>query len=260
MAYKVTIIGYTIFGLGIALIISRNFLRSYPELGSVLQVLGAALVPSGVISLVTEYFIRKDVMDQMADFFDGFLLGHLDDIHLAGQGIGFIHDSNPTAEICQEFSRARRQILMYNGWIPDIEGLHRGLREAIQRNVGVNILLLNPESKLSSMRAAEIGLANPERQRDYTAIDLENLTEFIDRVGGRQCVEIRLFDELTVAPIYATEEKMYVGWFYKARRAVTGPVVKVHGANAPLSIAMRESFSHVWNNKDTVKYYPRSNL
>lgn len=260
IVYKTTMISYTVAIVGIVLVVSKEWLTSAPGLGTVLQVLGVALVPAGIISIVTEHFLRRDLMTQMALLFDDFLLGRVEDIQRTSQSVGVVHDSNPTAEICEAFAKAGKQILIYNGWVPDFEGLHRGLREAVQRNVEVKILLLNPDSPLCTLRAAEIGLPNPAMQRDYTAIDLDNMARFIEQIGGSGCVEIRLFDELPLAPIYATEEKMYVGWFYKARRAVTGPVIRVHGYNSPLHTAMRESFDRVWNNDKSTTYYPKALL
>ena len=260
VAYKVAIIGYSIFVAGVALILLPYVWNPRPEFQTILQVLGAALVPSGVISLITEHFLRRDLMNQMSSLFDNFLLEHLEELYRTSQSIATLHDANPTAAVSSAIADAQREVILFNGWIPDFEGIQRGLRAAIQRQVSVRILLLNPDSHLSAFRAYEIGLPNPETQRYYTRIDLDNMVRFIEEAGGRSCVSIRLFDELLVAPVYATDSEMFAGWFYKARRAVAGPVVRVGGPSTPLYAAMKDSFERVWQNGSTVEVYPVSNV
>jgi hypothetical protein len=258
LAYKVAIIGYTIFLAGIGLIIIPRLLSVSSDVQTITEALGTALVPSGIISLVTEHFLRRDVAEQMSSLFDDYILGHMEELYRSSQNIARLHDANPTAEISEAFSNAKLEILLFNGWIPDFEGLQRGLRAAIQKGVKVKVLLLHPESKLTAQRASEIGIQKAERQSVYTSIDLDNLSRFMEDAGGRSCVEIRLYDELMVAPIYATESEMYIGWFYKARRAVAGPVVRISSANVSLYAAMRDSFFRVWDSNAAVVFYPGS--
>jgi hypothetical protein len=258
VAYKAVIVGYTIFIFGVCLIVLPKALGAPDAATNVMQVLGVALVPTGMISLVNEYFLRRDVVGQMSSLFDDFLVGHMDDLVRASQSLGTIYDANPTVRVCEAFAKAEQEILLFNGWIPDFEGLQHGLRSAIQRNVSVKVLLLNPDSSLTASRAAEIGINKPEEQHFYTSIDLDSMVRFFEQAGGHQCVEIRLFDELPVAPVYATEDEMYIGWFYKARRAVAGPVVRVNGASAPLYAVMKESFFKVWDSAHTTISYPAS--
>jgi hypothetical protein len=256
VGYKAIVLGYSIFLIGLALVILPPTLGAIVAVTSILQVLGVALMPVGMISLVNEYFIRRDVVKQLSSLFDDFLIGHMDDLIRVSQGVAKVFDANPTAEVNASLDRAEREVFFFNGWIPDIEGLQHGLRTAISKRLDIKFLLLAPDSQVTTSRAAEIGGPRPHDQHYYTQIDLDNLVRLIDSAGGAPYVEIRLYDEMLMAPIYATETEMYVGWFYKARRAVAGPTVRIDGASAPLYVAMRESFVRTWNSPTTSHYYP----
>lgn len=257
--YKVAVIGFGIVVLGTLMVVIPPLAKAPDQVQRSLEVLGAGLLPAGVISLITEYLLRRDIMSQMSTLFVEYLGEHLEDLYFEhGQLNARVHEQNPTPEICAAFGEATKHIVLFNGWIPDFDGLHQGLRKAIQGGAKVRVLLANPRSTYLLTRAAEIGINDPKQQPSYVQINLDDICKFIDSINAGASVEVRLYDELLIAPVYATENEMYAGWFYKGRKAVTGPVVRVRGATSPLYTIMMESFTRVWNSSKTVVYYPFS--
>jgi len=254
-AYKVLIIGYTLFLLGGGFIVFPYFLSLSPSLEGVFNTIGVALLPTGLISLVNEYFLRRSMMSEMTKQFDLFLDDNIKQIYDQKVSNASIYESNPTEKVCNSFRQSNEQIFLLNNWIPDFDGLRQGLRVALSNDVKIRILLMNPKSDFSTIRGSEIGFEDPHMLQSYMRLDLDEIVEFLEEYDNMNRAEIRLFDELPAMPVYATEKDMYVGWYFKGERAVTCPVIKVSHRKLSVYKEIKDSFDYMWEHNNTVTFH-----
>lgn len=256
--YRVIIIGYSLFVLGILVFLTPFIIDLTNGQEAFLRVLGTAFLSGGLISLINEHFLRHSMIDEMSERFDAFLSDNIDDLYRRRPPRAFLYERNPTQKICDAIERAQHSVLLLNNWIPDFDGLHRGLKVAIRKGVEIRILLLNPDSQFTRIRGSEIGGPDPTLLESYIRLELHNIVEFLneDENKGSACVKVWLFDELPGLPLYATESEMFIGWYFKGKRAVTCPTIRIKGKQLPLYREMEATFNRMWQAHTTSRFYP----
>lgn len=250
--YRVVVVGYTLFVVGGILLALPEFVAFSGA--DVLQVFGAALVPTGLISLINEHFLRRSVIDEVTEKFEGFLADHMDTLFERRGNTADLFQECPTQDIALSLSGARKEVVLLNNWIPNFDGLHRGIRDALSRGARVRILMMNPKSPYIEKRGRELGLEDPWLLGSYIDLDLASMNDFFRDSRGAGSVEVRLFDEMPPIPVYASEDEMYIGWFFKGKRAVTCPVVKIRGNASPLFKEIMATFEWLWDRHSTKEY------
>lgn len=252
--YKTIIVGYSLFLGGVVLILAPTFFNISPQWGDRATILGVALMPTGLVSLVNEYFLKNDLLRGLRKELEIFLEENLEGVYAALSRRAMVCDTNPTAAICQAFSNANEEILLLNNWIPDFDGLKQGLSEALSRNVKVRILMISPESPFAVARAREIGMSQPDQVAGFLQVELDNICDFLRR-NEALSAEVRVFDKMPAMPSYATETEIFIGWYFKGKRAVSCPSVHVRGRRTALRKEFVRNFDELWADDNTKQVY-----
>lgn len=254
--YKTIIVGYSLIFFGAILITFPFFYPCGVTTKFLIQTIGTALVPAGLISLINDYLLKKDFSKELNEQLDDFITKNLDKILEQQIVRAHVYESNPTSEIASTFLFAKENIFLLNNWIPDFDGLRVGLKSVIAKKIQVRILLMNPDSKFASIRAREIGLVNENELSALMRVEIHNIIEFFEKNNASNYLQIRLFDGMPAMPVYATEDVMYIGWFFRAKRAVSCPVIRVGNRLSPLYKEAAYTFENLWNDQNTLPHYP----
>ena len=79
--YRVIIIGYSLFVLGLLFFLAPFIIDLTNGQEAFLRVLGTAFLSGGLISLINEHFLRHSMIDEMTERFDVFLSDNIDDLY-----------------------------------------------------------------------------------------------------------------------------------------------------------------------------------
>lgn len=255
--YKNIIIGYSLFLAGLMMVLLPSYLHLTPAWDERFTILGTALLPTGLIGLINEYFLKRDLVRGVQAELETFLQENSERVSTALSRRAVICDANPTEGIAHAFSEAHESILLLNNWMPDFDGLKRGIQDALSRRVKIKILLMDPQCKFAVTRATEIGMARPAEIAAFLQVELDNICSFLQQ-GGAETAELRVFDSMPAMPAYATESEVFIGWYFKGKRAIACPVIHVRGRRSPLREELQRSFDLVWSQPGTRRIYPET--
>src|ERR1700757_5541750 len=107
--YKSIIIGYSLILIGFILII-LPFIIQFNEIAKYLiETIGTALIPSGLISLINDYALSKDFSKEVREQLDEFISTNLDTIIDKQINKAIVLESNPTLEISNIFASSQKK-------------------------------------------------------------------------------------------------------------------------------------------------------
>lgn len=168
---------------------------------------------------------------------------------LAGEGDA--RDAGLTGRLWPQFPQefdsalasATSAIAIWQTWMPFDLGFIESLSSASAGGAEIRCLMLDPASDVAIARAQALRYPNPSAHlRAAMTVFVANLSTI---EGLDVAATIRLDTEPPLAQLYATEDRMLVGWFFPGRASTVMPQVDVPAASA-LGKAMLSYFDAAW--------------
>jgi hypothetical protein len=150
----------------------------------------------------------------------------------------------PPARLMELYARARQAIVIWESWLPDAGvRLRRALTAAVGQGATVRIILADPAGPAAIGRARAFGFQDPAPYLHGT---------FARLIGELQAVPsldptavLRLSPTLPPCPLYGTEERMLLSWFYPDTPSIVLPTVEVETVSL-LGRTMADAFDRQW--------------
>jgi transcriptional regulator with XRE-family HTH domain len=147
------------------------------------------------------------------------------------------------ALVDQLLARSSREIVIWQSWLPTDIRFRESMAAALARGSAPRILVTDPAVPALIERAAGMGLHRPA---DYLAANLAGVLAQLGSIPGvAPEAVVRLADALPMAPLYATEESIVMGWYFPGRPSTVQPHVEA-SARSALAVAVLAAFEDAW--------------
>lgn len=107
-------------------------------------------------------------------------------------------------------------------------------------NCQIQILLVNPSSKITDYRKEALKLKGSQIDRN-----LDEIAKWIKKNGYSKQVEVRLFDDIPGFSLYTVEDNLCMGWFWNHQPVLEGPFIEFY-IDHPLANQVIEHFNTLW--------------
>ncbi|HEX6473016.1 MAG TPA: hypothetical protein VF069_28255 [Streptosporangiaceae bacterium] len=146
---------------------------------------------------------------------------------------------------------AEREVTILQTWIPNLQGLEAALEDAIQREVLVRVLLLNPTSLAVGLRTEALRpLQNPSRAPDARAGVEECLSIFesiyTNSAAARKWLRVRVYNSLPAVAVYRSDHHYFVSSFWHGVLAINSPQIEIDGTDTSMGQAVQRELDTLW--------------
>jgi hypothetical protein len=148
--------------------------------------------------------------------------------------------------------REGTDIAILNTWIPELNFLEFPLLEALAMGASVRILMLQPDSRASSMRSAGLR-ATTVAHGDRVRLGVRQCLDVLGSIASslddesRPRLRVRLYDSLPSIAVYSIDGRALVSVFLHGTLAVRAPQIDVRGNDSLLGAAVFGEFETLWN-------------
>jgi hypothetical protein len=143
-------------------------------------------------------------------------------------GIISSHEKLPVYDFEYDVMVGKHKIWILQTWIGNFIPVENAIRIALEKNMEVEILILNPKSNYAKARGQELGVVE---DTDYVPREINsNLAKFFQLYSESNHpnnFEIRLFDGNSTFSIYAVDDIIYLGFFWRKRNCTESPHLKL---------------------------------
>ncbi len=221
-----------------------GLIAPWPEM---FRTLGAVLLPSGIIGLIYDVFLRKALMGKIRSELREIIQSENKTVmQLASSGIDTVYPTFPGDEVAEEFAQSSKLVRVLQTWIPDLSHIERGILQASRRGAKAQILLLDPESAHCTHRGCDIGYPDELYVSKAIKANLGEMERFIVANGIVEAVEIRLYDSTPTISIYSCDRFSFIGWFWMAQQCVQGACLKINRKGEVLAPSFDAHFEALW--------------
>jgi hypothetical protein len=153
--------------------------------------------------------------------------------------------SFPYERVCGFFSTARSYIRILQTWLPDAQPFGASFVRALTQGASIQILIQDPDSSSASQRAVALGLEDQQYAHYHLRKMLADLRRAESEAGGR-ATAVRVYDDLPLAQIYGTEDRMWIGLFWPNRFSMQGPQIEIPTTASSLGQEIQRYFEILW--------------
>jgi hypothetical protein len=157
-----------------------------------------------------------------------------------------IWPSFPYERVCQQMAAARAQIRILVTWLPDIAPLIAGIADAVHNGATVEIMIQHPRSPALADRLATLGITNADYGYYHAVKLFADLRNAINIADTGQ-IAVRTCEVTPLGQLYATEEKLWFGFFWPDRYSLQGPQVEASTCSSHLGRTSLEYFEKLWS-------------
>jgi hypothetical protein len=243
-SWKYYLIVGVVFLLGIILMLYSENQRPESRWIRFVGEIGAFVAAAIVSHFIYDRLLRKDE--------ESLLIEKLAQLQYEKEsGIISSHDKLPVADFIEDIKAAKRRLWFLNTWIDNYNSLEEAVREAVRKNVPVDILILHPQSTYAAARGRELGL---EKHDDYARLqiqsNLSNLYKLSTEFSHPKSIRIKLYDSPSVLALYGADDIAYMGFFWRRKNSHQGPHLKLktHGEGYYFGHNAKMHFEAIWSN------------
>jgi transcriptional regulator with XRE-family HTH domain len=153
-----------------------------------------------------------------------------------------VHTRATATAFLNVLRRSARSILIWQTWLLVDMGLREALAEAAANGAALRVLLLDPACAAGVTRAEALGYRDAA---SYLAANLVKVVGDLGAIGVEPGRVLRLSTTMPPAPIYASEDRMLVGWYLPDGPSTVRPQVEVSAAS-DLADVMTGAFETEW--------------
>jgi transcriptional regulator with XRE-family HTH domain len=177
------------------------------------------------------------------------------DIDPRAAGIVSVHPDFPDDLFEKRIAEAKELVRIHTTWLPDPRRYKRAFLRASERNVPIQVLLLEPDSPHAIQRARDL---DPTRNEHFVSQHIEsNLHDFERLFYEGVKVEVRVYNSLPSIEQYTCDDHTFIGFFIHGERSDLAPQLEIAGRDTVLSRFIKEEFDRVW--RDAHRRVPDEN-
>jgi hypothetical protein len=157
-----------------------------------------------------------------------------------------IWPSFPYERVCQQMGAARARIRILVTWLPDTAPFIAGIADAVHNGASIEIIIQHPRSAALAERLATLGITDPHYGY-YHAVKLFADLRNVISVAIPGQFAVRTYEATPLMSLYATEERLWSGFYWPDRYSLQGPQVEVSTRGSHLGRVASEYFEAVWS-------------
>lgn len=252
--YKVFILSLSTILIGIILLYGSVALQSNPQTAEFLQLLGTIFVPSGVISLANEYFLRESFKTDMKEELKSTLEDQFRKLQsIETSGIKEIHSTLPQDMIVDITSKATTRVRILQTWIPDLQVFEMAIANAAHSGAEFQILILNPDSSFAYQRALDLGYKDGNIGKQSIRTNILDLERITTSHSISEKIEVRIYNQLPSVHMYSVDEISFVGFFWHGVPSKLGYGFEVVGSESGIGLKLHQEFDRIWKIADKLE-------
>lgn len=239
--YRTIILALFLFIIGTGLIIISEYLKNHYFLGDISSQLGSAILTSGIIGLLYEFYLRNSMINQMGTLIDQKIENSSPYTkNLKSSGITDTYHEFPE-EIYGAVQRETSSIKILHTYISNHAMFTKKLLKASRNGATIKILLLAPDSEYAIQRGNSLHKNFPREIINC----FESIFEY-SKKNKIKNIEIRFYNEAPSMCIYSTSTDIYQGQFWAHQLVTHGPIIKIRAANAFYAKNIEDHFNEIW--------------
>jgi transcriptional regulator with XRE-family HTH domain len=145
------------------------------------------------------------------------------------------------ADLFDEIGTSDGSVVVWQTWLPNDLRVARALVRAVERGAQVRCLVLDPSCDYVKERAVAL--------RFHESYPEEQLSGLLSAIHGRGDGDpqdlVRFTSSPPVAQVYATDVRMFVGWFFPSEPSTVMPQLEV-GLSSYLAKELLKQFDQEW--------------
>jgi transcriptional regulator with XRE-family HTH domain len=142
-------------------------------------------------------------------------------------------------------ARSCESVVIWQSWLPDTR-FKEALGSALANGSTLRIIVLDPTCPAAIDRAGALGFRAAET---YLRASLVKLVGELGSIGADAPAVVRLSRRLPPGPVYATEDRLLVSWFFTDGSSMVRPQVEVAAATV-LARTLLADFDREWDRLD----------
>ena len=233
--------------LGVGIFVEQQSYQA-PIWAEFVKQLGTIFVPSGVISFVYEYALRRNFLEEMNEQLLLALQQQFASVsELQDAGLRHIHKKLPIEKIVEDFANSKNTITILQTWLPDIVNFEQAFISALNNGSEIKVLLLDPLSEYAKQRSKDLGYSDPNYASNIINANIAHLQRFNRTRNALKKIEVRLYDALPSLQIYSCDQKKYIGFFYHGEWSTQMPTLEISDPKSLLGRNLEDEFLKVWS-------------
>lgn len=161
-------------------------------------------------------------------------------------GVVGIHEQLPKESILQRIRHARKTVKFLGTMMEDNLISEDAFKLAAQNGSEIQILLVDPNSKVATERSMQLGL-----HKDHVKIKTLTRIKELSALSARNQIkiEVRIYDS-AIPALYACicDEYALIGFYWRNNRVTETPMIEVEGIHStPLGRLVEKEFTTIWN-------------
>jgi hypothetical protein len=212
--------------------------------------LGAFIAAAIASHFIYDKFLRKDE--------ELLLIEKLSNLqHEKESGITSSYNKLPLQEFLNEVKTAKHSLRILQTWIANFISLEDALRIAIEKNISVEVLILNPNSNYAATRGLELGMVEDTDHvpREINS-NLSRLFQLSAELRHPANFKVKLYDSSGTFDIYAVDNIIYLGFFWRKKNSIEAPHLrlKLRGDDFYFGYYTQLHFDSIWENAKQVNF------
>jgi hypothetical protein len=247
--YRVFIVSIFSILIGVILLFVSVQLQSMNEqISDFLSLLGTIFIPSGLIALVNEYFLRQSFKNEMREELRSALstqFSALSEMELIG--IKKVYQTLPQQHIVELTSQAKKKVSILQTWIPDIQLLENSFSTAVDNGASIQILLLDPQSEFIKQRSLDLGYKDSQTGTKNVEANLAELERISVQHDIDKKLSCRVYNVLPSMHIYIIDDVIFLGFFWHGVPSKLGICLEISGTTSHFGSQALIEFERVWS-------------
>jgi hypothetical protein len=214
------------------------------------EAVGNVLIPSALIALVYEMYLRRSVVGEMRGEVTDILQREFSTIgQLRERGLQYIYPDFPSLDVHQGFRSAQKRIRILANWFPNIIEIEQWVADALRNGCeAVEIALLDPDSLRGHAlnRNHDLGFADPDFVSREIRSTLTELDRFFAGEGLAEKVSLRLHESTPTHILFAWDDIVLVGTYLTRVQALQGPFIQLSGKQPSIGALFLSNFDRIF--------------
>lgn len=130
-------------------------------------------------------------------------------------------------EFNYEVLKAKNRIWILQTWVGNLIMIESSLKEALKRNIEIQILVLNPKSKFCLTRGQELKIDRSDYVPGSINSNLLRLSQIAKEYNYPANFKVRLYDGSYPIIIYGIDDLVYMGLTWREEHTTNSPQLKL---------------------------------
>ena len=172
-------------------------------------------------------------------------------------GIITTYEKFPLQDFVDDAKSGKHKLWILQTWISNLISIEDSIRAALEKNMTVDILILNPKSNSAMARGIELGMVDDDDHvsREINS-NLSKLSQLSSELKHPSNFKIKLYDGNGIFDIYGIDDNIYLGFFWRKKNSIEAPhlKLKLKDNSSYFSYYAKRHFDIIWENARPVNF------